>query len=59
MTWYAGRRQQMVVPFFRDPAMYVVVAPESPEHTCVVYDQRCWWAGHTRVSVFVVTGEVI
>jgi hypothetical protein len=49
----------MVVPFFRDPAMYVVVAPESPEHTCVVYDQRCWWAGHTRVSVFVVTGEVI
>lgn len=39
MTEYAGQRQQMSVPFFQEPAVYVVVAPGSPTRTCVVYDR--------------------
>jgi hypothetical protein len=39
MTRYADQRQLGLAPFFQEPVAYVVVAPGSPERTCIVYDR--------------------
>lgn len=39
MTWFARRQRQPFPSFFHEPPVYVIVAPQSPERTCVVYDR--------------------
>lgn len=38
-TWFAQRQKHPLKSFFCEPPVYVVVAPQSPECTCVVYDR--------------------